>query len=282
MHDLKSPQLVTYLNANPNLSFEEMAQLPYTDFIFSFLIPTGASDLKLRGSGWWCNPSSLKDNINTLQKGGKNVLISFGGARGIATAQYEAYSKDVASLASDMVSNWVKPYGFDGVDIDFEDTAAFESGAQYDGVTFLSSLTEELARQLPSGQNLVTHAPQPPYWGTTWLDEPCVKIWENAGENVSWINNQFYGNAGWDGTPELDIANCEAAAKAAGPGKLLFGITLNSGTQGYLPPSELPREMIEPLQQKYPGNFGGAWRFQRPGRCGSTRAQRDAGPSQTP
>jgi len=257
---VNSARLVTYFNGATSLSFEEMAKLPYTDIIFSFLIPTGTDDLKLKGSGAWCCPDDLADNIRTLKNGGKNVLISFGGAInfGITTAQYEAYSKAVAALVTDMVENWVKPCGFDGVDIDYEDTAAFESGAPYDGVKFLSSLTEELAKQLPSGQALITHAPQPPYWGKTWLLEPYVKVWNNVSESISWINNQFYGNAGWDGTPELDITNYESIAETTGPSKLLVGMTLNKATQGYLPPSELISEVIKPLQLKYSGGIGGA------------------------
>jgi len=69
----------------------------------------------------------------------------------------------VDNLAN-QIATFVTSNGFDGVDIDFEDTNAFENAAGYDGVDFLTQLTDDLYSQLPQYQNIVTHAPQTPYW----------------------------------------------------------------------------------------------------------------------
>ncbi len=258
-----SPRLVIYYNGNTNLSIQQIAALPYTDFIFAFLVPSGPttspSDLKLKGEGAWYSPNDLRGNIQTLKNAGKNVLISFGGALGITSDQYKAYCGNVDSLVSDLVGNWITKYGFNGVDIDFEDTSAFQSSPPYNGVDFLISLTKELAKQLPSEQNIITHAPQTPYWGTTYVDEPYVKIWQNVSNSITWINNQFYNNPAWDGTPELDIHWYETIAQTTGPQKLMLGMPVGpkSAGQGYLPLSVLIPDVIQPLQQKYPTDFGG-------------------------
>lgn len=138
----KPPRLVIYYSSETNLSIQQIAGLPYTDIILAFLVPTSASDLTLKGMGNWHSLPDLKGSIQTLQTAGKNVLISFGGARGISSDQYQAYAENVGGLVADLVDNWVKPYGLNGVDIDFEDTSAFETPSPYNGVDFLSSLTE--------------------------------------------------------------------------------------------------------------------------------------------
>jgi len=215
-----SARLVIYYNGQTNLTIQQIAALPYTDINFAFLVPAGpgtsSSDLKLTAKGAWSVLNDLAQNVQTLKNAGKNVLISFGGAVGISSQQYQAYSVDINSLVSDIVSNWVQPYGFSGIDIDFEDTSAFENTGLYNGIDFLSNLTTELAKHLPATQNIITHAPQTPYWGTTFVDQPYVEIWQNVGQHISWVNNQFYNNTGWDGTSTLDIKWYDKIAETCG------------------------------------------------------------------
>ncbi|ETO30276.1 hypothetical protein RFI_06843 [Reticulomyxa filosa] len=69
------------------------------------------------------------------------------------------------------IANFVKQYQLDGVDLDWEDTNAFSSGAftlcvcvcmrTGLGETWLSNLTSTIRSQLPSSQGyIITHAPQ--------------------------------------------------------------------------------------------------------------------------
>jgi chitinase len=52
----------------------------------------------------------------------------------------------------------------DGVDIDWEDTAAFQYGT---GEQWLITFTTVLRNSLPNA--IITHAPQAPYFGGTYL-----------------------------------------------------------------------------------------------------------------
>jgi chitinase len=144
----------------------------------------------LHGSGGAFN-SNLQANIKALQDAGKNVLISFGGAAGVPSSAYESYAQNVDGLVEQLVS-FVTGNGFSGVDTDVEDDAGF-TGA-YDGVRFLIALTNGLAQALPAGQDIITHAPQTPYWDPAYNNAPYADIWQGAGNQITWINNQVYNN----------------------------------------------------------------------------------------
>ena len=64
--------------------------------------------------------------------------------------------------------------GFDGIDIDFEDTDALTGTGLYDGINFLIQLTVKIARWLSYGTQVLTHAPQPPYW------DPNYYLWPSG------------------------------------------------------------------------------------------------------
>jgi chitinase len=123
----------------------------------------------LKGYGDAFDPDNLpSNNIQALHDAGKNVLISFGGENSDQLlAGYPYYAGNVNELVDDIVNNWVLQYGFDGVDIDYEDDSGFDQPGQpanYDGAGFLVALTNGLYQALPSGQNIITHAPSPPFF----------------------------------------------------------------------------------------------------------------------
>ena len=169
--------VIYYNSSNDQISLAGIAQLPYTDVIIANLQPTSASNLTLQGYGPAFD-DNLKSNIQALKNAGKNVLISFGGAEDnlLTTANYKRYAGNVNGLVSDIVNNWVMKYGFNGVDIDDEDDAGFTGS--YDGVGFLVALTKGLYQALPSGQNLITHAPAPGFWFPGDWDSAYAKIWQ--------------------------------------------------------------------------------------------------------
>lgn len=79
------------------------------------------------------------------------------------------------------------------------------------------------------------------------------------GNSITLINNQFYNNHGWDGTSALDIHWYETIAKTTEAPKLILGMPVgpNSASEGYLPPSQLISEVIQPLRTKFGADFGG-------------------------
>ena len=131
--------------ANP-IPLAGIANLPYTDVILGFLIPDStATELVGDGPAF---TDTLQNDIQALQAAGKNVLISVGGEvnntdpawTGWTSAKYGTFNGNVPGLVQQIVS-WVESIGANGVDIDFEDSNAFTGKADYDGITFLSTLT---------------------------------------------------------------------------------------------------------------------------------------------
>ena len=260
MSDTTPPRNIIYFDSDANqIPLEGISALPYTDVIVGFLVP--GANLHLHGAGGAFN-SHLQSNIQTLQNAGKNVLISVGGGGGFPSSDYQSYAQNLNGFVSQIV-NFVTTYGFNGVDIDYEDINGFTG--IYDGVGFLIELTSALAEALPSGQNIVTHAPQTPYWDPCWNNAPYAQIWQQVGNQITWINNQFYNNAPWDATPDLKVQWYQNIAAITGPQKLMLGALLAEvgHDEGYLPPEQMVANVIAPLQATFVSQFGGVmgWQF---------------------
>jgi hypothetical protein len=167
------------------------------------------------------------------------------------------------------IVNFVTSYGFNGVDIDFEDNAGFTG--DYDGIGFLSNLTSGLYQALlPSGRNIITHAPQTPYWDQNFLNAPYARIWQRVGNQIAWINNQFYDNAARDTIASLKVQTYrDIAGITGGPPlqKLLVGALLPNagtiGTNGIISLDDMVQNVIMPLQSQFGAQFGGVmgWQF---------------------
>jgi chitinase len=250
-------EVIYYLQTKRPLS--EVAVLPYTDVIVAFLVPLDTVDFTL-GLAEKDDPGMLTAGIGALHAAGKRVLISLGGAK-FPSAAYAHYSRDVNALAGQIVGDWVAKYHFDGVDIDYEESEAFydPTAAAYSGTTFLIGLTRALASQLPPKQRIITHAPQSPYWDPKWRNAgaPYREIWDAVGDDISWVNNQFYNNQHYDDTPTHQKDWYGTIASITDASKLMFGANLYDGTRyGYLTASQLVSEVIQPLRREFP-RFGG-------------------------
>ena len=256
------PRNVVYFSSKANQTpLPGIANLPYTDVIVAFLVPDG--NLNLVGAGGAFD-GNLKSNIQTLQRAGKNVLISFGGAI-FPSSAYQNYARNVNGLVKQIV-NFVTSNGFNGVDIDFEDSNAFTMGGPYDGIGFLISLTKGLAQSLPAGHNIITHAPQTPYWDpNAGYNNAYTKIWQQVGNQIAWINNQFYDNPDYDRDAVTKVLWYQRVAAITGAQKLLAGaLVANTGTdEGYITLDDMIQNVITPLKSKFGSQFGGVmgWEF---------------------
>src|SRR5262249_18139729 len=152
-------------------------------------------------------------------------------------------------------------------DIDDEDDAGFTGS--YDGVGFLVALTKGLYQALPSGQNLITHAPAPGFWFPGDWDSAYAKIWQQAGNQIAWINCQFYDN-GVD-TAAAKVNTYQQIADIMGSGKLLVGALVGDPSlfkpphtdTGYITLDDMIKNVIAPLKAQYGSQFGGimGWEF---------------------
>jgi mannan endo-1,4-beta-mannosidase len=251
---------VIYFSSNANqIPLAGIANLPYTDVIVAFLVPDG--NLNLQGAGGAFD-GNLQNNIRTLQNAGKNVLISFGGAI-FASSAYQSYAQNVNGLVNQIV-NFVTSYGFNGVDIDYEDSPGFQGA--YDGIGFLSTLTSGLARALPPGQNIITHAPQTPYWDpNAAYNNAYAQIWQRVGNQIAWINNQFYNNSGYDQDAATKVLWYQRVAAITGAQKLLVGAAVapSGAGEGYITLDDMIQNVITPLKSNFGSQFGGVmgWEF---------------------
>ena len=258
MSGTNPPRNIIYYSSNANqIPLAGIANLPYTDVIIAFLIP--GDNLVLIGSGGAFD-DNLQSNIQTLQNAGKNVLISVGGGAGWPSSAYESYAQNVNGLVDQLVTNWVTKYGFDGVDIDYEDDSGFTG--TYDGVGFLIALTNGLAQAMP--QKIITHAPQTPYWDPLY-NNAYNQIWKGAGDQITWINNQFYNNPQFDATPDLKVEWYDKIASTTGAQKLMVGapVTAAGAGEGYIPLDQMISQVIQPLKDAWGPEFGGVmgWEF---------------------
>jgi chitinase len=250
-----SARLVVYFNDNTR-PFSTVAQTPYTDIIVGFLVPSAPNNLTLKIDAG--EPSNFAGEVKALQQKGKRVLVSFGG-ESVTSAEYQQYAKEVPQLVQQLVG-FVTRNGLNGVDIDYEDDTGF-TGA-YDGVKFLSELTAGLAQHLPAGHNIITHAPQPPYFSPTFEGGPYDKLWKEAGRHITWINCQFYNNQDFDGTAALKVQWYEKIAAITGPNKLMMGSLIGDVGEGFLPLTQLVSGVVNPLTAKFGKAFGGVMGFQ--------------------
>jgi chitinase len=261
MSGTSPPRNVIYFSSRANqIPLAGIGDLPYTDVIIAFLVPD--DDLNLHGSGGAFD-ENLQSNIQILQNAGKNVLISLGGGKGFPSSAYESYAQNVNELVEQLAS-FVTSNGFNGVDIDYEDDAGFTG--TYDGIEFLIALTNGLAQALPSGQNIITHAPQTPYWDPKYNNAPYAEIWQGAGNQITWINNQFYNNPPWDATPDLKVEWYDKIACITGAQKLMAGALVAAGAdEGYITLDQMISQVIMPLKDAWGSEFGGVmgWEFAR-------------------
>ena len=262
----QSPAIVGYFNSG-QLASELIgtSSTDYTVVIVGFLMPNppntsgGAELVGYDSDGVWTWDPVTKSStynatimnaplataINTVRSSGKKVLLSFGGGT-VGNADYAYWSTRVPQLAAILASYVQNPavqgggpaVQFDGIDLDFEDTGAL-SGIGYDGVQFLSDLTTALRALLPSGQYLITHAPQTPYLlpGFAGPGGMYMKIWENVGTSIDFLNVQYYNNPQYDGGNTVTgVVQAYLAVLEANPtlpaSKNILGLPVAAGAAG--------------------------------------------------
>lgn len=219
------------------------------------------------GAENWVSDSSAAAEY---KKAGIMVMIAAFGSSDFPTSD----NKDAENCASEL-AKFVLDHGFNGVDVDYEDVRALESGTAVDWLVIFHNKLREL---LPAGY-LITHAPVAPWFVTSkYPGGGYSGLHRQIGNTVDWYNVQVdvarLSRAAVTNIPQFYIQagaayeTCETLLHLSGgqfPGSSLFemnkleGIPLNklaigklaspadgissvSGgqdTPGYMPPADL-------------------------------------------
>ncbi|KAF8553089.1 glycoside hydrolase family 18 protein [Imleria badia] len=157
-----------------------------------------------------------------------------------------------AVTTANTMAAWVTQYGLNGIDVDYEDFTAFNSGGG-SAESWLISYTQQLRTKLPQGQYILTHAPVAPWFSPgKWSGGGYLAIDKSVGSLIDWYNVQFYNQ----GASEYTTCTCLlTASSSTWPESALFQIAANGvnldklvigkpgtssdATNGYMDPSTL-------------------------------------------
>ena len=266
MAGTSAQRLVLYTQNADRLS--DVVSTPITDFIVTFIINTSEDPMTFTFSGG--DVSALKSEVEAVQATGKRVLISFGGGT-MGSPNYQPLVGHETAVA-DALTRFVAEGGFDGIDLDYEDTGALAYGDPYDGVAFISDLTNALAAAFqsafPGQKKYITHAPQGPYFVQGW-NFAYQQVLANTGDAIDYLNIQFYNNPGFEGPSDILSCYTDWADGANGqtpidPSRMVIGLPVTAGDagSGYVPLDQIPPQIIAPVSKAFP-TFAGmmGWQF---------------------
>jgi len=262
-----SPRIIVYSNANTRPILHRAETYPYTHYILAFLIPDGKGGIQPGGA----LDAVLKNSeaLQRVQNSGKKILISLGGGT-VAGEEWLIWGKNADRVAK-ALTEIVKQYNLDGVDLDIENVGYKTSAEVQKYGDAIIRLTKAIAKKMPG--KIITHAPQPPYLCKPGSSKQCpdVSLYAyvllKASQHISWLNMQYYSNPpltssdidelesyrsiveGWDGFPGYP------------PDRLVVGKPYSSRVNGYEPREEVVSEILTPLAQEFGKSFGGfmAW-----------------------
>ncbi|PSR90582.1 hypothetical protein PHLCEN_2v4875 [Hermanssonia centrifuga] len=238
----------------------------------SFLLLEGAWD---KAEEWTTLTASERTTVKSqYAAAGISLVVSVFGSTDVPTTT----GADPIGTANTMAA-WVKQYDLDGIDVDYEDFGAFDSGTG-SAENWLISFTQQLRTQLPVGQYILTHAPVAPWFSPNyWGGGGYLKVHNTVGSLIDWYNVQFYNQ----GTSEYttcsglltassstwpQTALFQIAASGVPSSKLVIGkpATSSDATNGYMSTSTLASCVS---QAKSQGWNGGVMVWEFPGAAAS-------------
>ncbi len=167
-------------------------------------------------------PLYLADRIPLLQQAGKCVLLALGGAT-MQNADYAVWATpDKTTKLAQQTVAIAADLGIDGIDIEFEDSAALLPDSfgptKYNGIPFITNLTTAISTAMqsaPMPNKVLIHTPQPPYLETYTATpsnpyvpvgqkyNPYMQLMSAVGDKITWLNIQYYNNFQWNNPTAL-------------------------------------------------------------------------------
>ncbi|SJZ51187.1 Chitinase [Pilibacter termitis] len=176
----------------------------------------------------------FRKEVGELNAKGTSVLLALGGA----DAHIELRQSDKAAFVKEII-NQVDKYGFDGLDIDLEQSAITAAENQTVLPEVLREVKDHYARE---GKNfLITMAPEFPYLKANGSYAKYIKGLEGY---YDWINPQYYnqGGDGVSGENGVWLAQNNDAKKA----DFLYALSsaLINGTDGFAGYVQIPADKL--------------------------------------
>ncbi|KAF8129917.1 glycoside hydrolase family 18 protein [Boletus edulis] len=218
----------------------------YNVYALSFWRTIGPCDLALEWQGFTNNERI--SYLNEYNSAGISIIVAaFGDSEQPTTAK-----ADPVTVADDL-ANWVVKYGLHGVDIDYEDFAAFFNSKAVTAEPWLISLTQQLRVNLPQGDYILTHAPVAPWFSpNVWIGGGYLHVDQTVGYLIDWYNVQFYNQGETEFTTCTSLlhqssshwpesALFQIVAHGVDPGKLVIGKPARPEDvhSGYMSPKDL-------------------------------------------
>ncbi|KAH9940902.1 glycoside hydrolase [Epithele typhae] len=217
-------------------------------FALSFLLISGPADKAVEWSAQLtaAQRSSIKAEYEAA---GVSLIVSVFGSTDAPTS----IGADPTSTANTMAA-WVKEFGLDGLDVDYEDFNAMDAG---DGKAeaWLATFTRQLRTQLPQGQFILSHAPVAPWFSVNSLFSAgaYLTVDKTVGSLIDWYNVQFYNQGSTEYTTCTSLLNTsggswpkssvfEIAAAGVPLDKLVIGkpgLSSGDASSGFIDPSTL-------------------------------------------
>ncbi|KAK0217905.1 glycoside hydrolase family 18 protein [Armillaria fumosa] len=191
----------------------------YNAFALSFLLVSGPFD---KAKEWTQLTAAQRSTIKAQYAvaGIKLVVSVFG-----STDKPTSNRADPIATANTM-SEWVKRYNLDGIDVDYEDFKAVDAG---DGQAedWIVVFTKQLRRQLPQGEYILTHAPVAPWFSPHRYGGGAYRTVHTAvGASIDWYNVQFYNQGNTEYTTCTGLLT---ASSSNSPQTALFQIASSAG-----------------------------------------------------
>ncbi|KAG9316110.1 glycoside hydrolase family 18 protein [Chiua virens] len=182
-------------------------------FAISFLLTSGAADEAL---AWQELTASERTTIlDEYNAAGIYLVVSLFGSEDTPTTSGD----DPITTANSMAA-WALEYSLQGVDVDYEDFGAFDSGTG-SAEQWLGNFTAQLRTQLPQGQYILTHARKsfsPDIWG---------------GGGYLWVNEAVGSMIDWVSKGTTEYTTCEGllyTSSSTWPESSIFQISANGVT----------------------------------------------------
>ncbi|KAI0794039.1 glycoside hydrolase family 18 protein [Fomes fomentarius] len=236
----------------------------FNAYIASFWLLAGAWD---KAYEWTQLTASERATIKSqYSAAGIKLMVAAFGSTDVPTTT----GADPVGTANNIAS-FVKQWGFDGVDIDYEDFGAMDTGT---AENWLISFTKQLRSQLPSGEYIITHAPVAPWFTPThYPGGGYLKVHQQVGSLIDWYNIQFYNQGSTEYTTCANLVQTSSAtwpqtallqiiASGVPAEKLVIGkpATTGDANNGYVAPSTLAGCVAQAKNQGWNGGVM-AWQY---------------------